>query len=387
MEDFHSELQIHLRLFITLKVFKSTWEILSAVFYPYNQCLHSNSQTWVGCSPNCAVLTIKELTNLFCGLSHCRIGNASKVTHCIKGLKIKIGTWKISVFIIRVSIWFWVKPTRLNRPSKALFEKPPFKQGRKGFKGTNFETRMGKGAWSFCQLVILSTGQFLILLFCLFNSSIHHFVNWFINQFAILSTGHFINLPFSQLFISSICHFVNWSIYHFELLSSGKFINFPFCQLVISSFWNFINWSIHHFAICQLVLSSICHFVNWSMQHFVIFSTGQFINLQLCQLVNSSFCQLVDSSICHFINLSTHQCTILSTCQFIKLSFSKLPTHHFAILSMVNSSICHFVNLSNHLFAIFSTGQFINLPFGQLVNSSICHYVNFSNHQFAIFFN
>ncbi len=221
----------------------------------------SSLRSWVGCSTNCAVLTRKEPVNVFCGLSQCRIGNASKVTNCIKGLKIKIGTWKISVFIIRVSIWFWVKPTRLNRPSKALFEKPLFKQGRKGFKGTNFETRMGKGAWSFCQLVI-----------------------------------------------SSVCHFINWSIHLFATLSTGSNMNLQLCQLVNSLICCFVNWSIHHF-------------VNLSIHQFAILSTGQFIYLLFCQQVNSSilsFFQLVNSSICSFVNFA-HWLVVLATCHFINL--------------------------------------------------------------------
>ncbi len=57
--------------------------------------------------------------------------------------------------------------------------------------------------WSFCQLVILSTG---------------HFVNWsfcqlVICQLFIMSTGHFVNKSYCQLGILSTRHFVKCQLY------------------------------------------------------------------------------------------------------------------------------------------------------------------------------
>ncbi len=69
---------------------------------------------------------------------------------------------------------------------------------------------------------------------------------------AILSTCHFVNLPFCQLAILSTCYF----------------FNLPFFQLAISS------------IICFLA----CHFINLLICHIVMWSTGCSTNLPLNQL-------------------------------------------------------------------------------------------------------
>jgi hypothetical protein len=59
-------------------------------------------------------------------------------------------------------------------------------------------------------------------------------------KFAILSSCHFVNLPFCQLAILSSCHFVNLPICQHAILSTchsvrGHFVNLPFCQLTTMS--------------------------------------------------------------------------------------------------------------------------------------------------------
>jgi hypothetical protein len=53
-------------------------------------------------------------------------------------------------------------------------------------------------------------------------------LGWLFRRFAILSTCHFVSLPFCQLAILSTCHFVN----------------LPFCQLAILWTCHIFNLSI-----------------------------------------------------------------------------------------------------------------------------------------------
>jgi hypothetical protein len=97
-------------------------------------------------------------------------------------------------------------------------------------------------------------------------------------QFAILSTCHFANLSFCQLF-----HFVNLQFCQFGILATCHFVTKPFCQLAIMS---------RHLLTCHFVLVILSTF-HWSLWHFV--------NLWLCQL-----------AILAFVNLPVHRLAFFS---------------------------------------------------------------------------
>ncbi len=81
--------------------------------------------------------------------------------------------------------------------------------------------------------------------------------------YDILSTWHFVNLPFFQL--------ATLSGHNFVTVIFINFVNFPFCQLVILT-------KSHLFS--QLVMLSTCNLI--------------IAILSACHLVNSAFCRLVD---------------------------------------------------------------------------------------------
>ncbi len=105
-------------------------------------------------------------------------------------------------------------------------------------------------------------------------------------QLAILSTYHFVNLPFFELAIFPTCHFVNlpfsWTCYFSNLLffqpaifPTCHFANLPFCQLAIFMnllffqlvvrdkhfsllFWGIIDWEESHPLLCGKISQSEC---------------------------------------------------------------------------------------------------------------------------------
>jgi hypothetical protein len=72
----------------------------------------------------------------------------------------------------------------------------------------------------------------------------------------ILSTCHFVNLPFHQYAISSICHFVNFPFCQFTILSICHFVNLPFCQFTILSICHFINLPFCQFNVYFYLMTS-----------------------------------------------------------------------------------------------------------------------------------
>jgi hypothetical protein len=99
----------------------------------------------------------------------------------------------------------------------------------------------------------------------------------------ILSTFHFVNLPFCQLAILSICHFVNLPFCQLAILSTWHFVNLPFWQLTILSTCHFVN-----LPFCQLAILTTCHL---STCHFVQYMTLRprvnVIKLFWCKFTNS----------------------------------------------------------------------------------------------------
>ncbi len=109
----------------------------------------------------------------------------------------------------------------------------------------------------------------------------HHFMRMTLNlfilstfqfgQLAILSTCHFINLPFYQLAILSTCHFINLPFYQLAIISTCHFTHSSFNQLTISIIQCFINLQFDHTAICLTY-----HFVSLQFRQLTILPTCHF---------------------------------------------------------------------------------------------------------------